>query len=433
MTADVVVIGAGVAGLAAAALIADAGRTVTVLEGRNRIGGRTWTADIAGAAVDLGGSWIHGPVGNPLSDVAAEHHLAVRTDADWDAGLDIFVAGRGWVDPDLVADVIAVRNTWDPGAAANLLGDQASHHEGVVRHVAAAALSPGAAVVATFVLDWLEGAMNVGGDPYRISAAGSGQYVDLPGGNATIVGGYRGLVDALAADLDVRLGHTVRAIQHGGRGVTIDVARNADPVARATIEADFAVVTVPLGVLQSGMIRFEPELAVRAAIDRLAMANLEKIVLRFTERWWPVHRRRTIYVSDDRRFASWVDITDTAGAPTLVGFYNPLSTPGLAELRLPSRIAMAVATLRTMYPHAPDPVASTATDWTNDPFSLGSYSYIPLGAAATDMEAIAGLFSPNLILAGEHTVPQFFGTVHAALISGRRAAGRVLDLHRARE
>ncbi|HSH11962.1 MAG TPA: FAD-dependent oxidoreductase, partial [Ilumatobacter sp.] len=64
----VVVVGAGVSGLTAARDLAVGGAEVVVLEARDRIGGRTWTADIAGAQIDLGGSWIHGPTHNPLAD-----------------------------------------------------------------------------------------------------------------------------------------------------------------------------------------------------------------------------------------------------------------------------------------------------------------------------------------------------------------------------
>ena len=63
----VIVVGAGMAGLVAARLLHDSGFVVTVLEARDRIGGRTWTDDSLGAPLDLGGSWVHGVDGNPLA------------------------------------------------------------------------------------------------------------------------------------------------------------------------------------------------------------------------------------------------------------------------------------------------------------------------------------------------------------------------------
>ena len=89
------------------------------------------------------------------------------------------------------------------------------------------------------------------------------------------------------------------------------------------------------------------------------MANLEKAVFRFDERFWPVAARRMTFVSDDHRFPSWIDTSHHAGAPTLVAFYNPLATPGMSERTLDERAAIALDVLRTMLPDAPDPVGST--------------------------------------------------------------------------
>jgi polyamine oxidase len=121
-------------------------------------------------------------------------------------------------------------------------------------------------------------------------------------------------------------------------------------------------------------------------------------------------------VSEHRRFTDWVDITAHSGVPTLVAFHNPTLTD-----YGPDRVAEALAVLRSMFDDVPEPVAAHATDWTNDPFSNGSYSYIPLGGSSDDMRALGGRLSPQVVLAGEHTVPEYFGTVHGAHRSGVRA------------
>jgi monoamine oxidase len=147
------------------------------------------------------------------------------------------------------------------------------------------------------------------------------------------------------------------------------------------------------------------------------MGNLEKVVLRFDRRCWPDNVRRLGFVSDHRRFTDWVDITAHSGVPTLVAFHNPTLVEYGSD-----RISEALDALRTMVGDVPDPIASHATDWTNDPFAYGSYSYIPVGGSADDMRALSGRQSPHVVLAGEHTVPEYFGTVHGAHLSGRRAA-----------
>ena len=96
MRRDAVVIGAGVAGLSAARELSAAGRDVLVLEARDRIGGRTWTVDLAGAPADLGASWIHGPHENPLTAFLAEANIPWQPDGSWGLGLGVSLNGE-WV------------------------------------------------------------------------------------------------------------------------------------------------------------------------------------------------------------------------------------------------------------------------------------------------------------------------------------------------
>jgi monoamine oxidase len=97
----------------------------------------------------------------------------------------------------------------------------------------------------------------------------------------------------------------------------------------------------------------------------------------------------------------------------------------MVERALDERAEIALDVLRTMIPDAPDPIAVHLTDWTNDPLALGSYSYVPVGGGPDDMRQLAAPASDRLFFAGEHTVPEAFGTVHGAYMSGRRAAASV--------
>lgn len=411
---DVVVVGAGVAGLTAARVLAERRVDVTVIEARERIGGRTWTRDLAGAPVDMGGSWIHGPYGNPLSEVAAGFGLSTRNDGAWGTGLELFVEGSGWADAATTTSMVAARLDWDPGEAAFALGGDRPHREGVEWFVGDRGYPTDIAAVVRFNLDWVEGALNIGGRPDTISLLGSAAYVSHGGGNAVIDGGYRAMVDHLARGLDIRVGEPVLAIEHGVEGLVSTTL--------TTHRADRIIVTVPLGVLKSGSIVFDPPLPHGGAIERLAMANLEKVVFRFDRPVWPRQRRRANFVSEDRRFPTWADMSDHAGAPTIVALYNPTATGWIEALAPADRVEPALAVLRAMTPEIPDPIEAFATDWTGDPLSGGSYSYIPLGATAADMRHLARPASERLVLAGEHTVAAYFGTVHGAHVSGMRAA-----------
>jgi polyamine oxidase len=410
----VLVVGAGVAGLTAARGLQRRGHQVVVLEGRDRIGGRTWTVDLGGTPADLGGSWIHGPVGNPLVEVVRDAGLSWHNDGIWGGGTRIVVDGAGPIDGPDTATAVVARFDFDAGEALAALGGDPSYGDGVTWFLDDRRITGRQRTLVEYGLRCGDAGLNTAGPADRISLAGTAGYVDLPGGNVALVGGYRSLVEFLAAGLDIRLGAVVTEIAHGPDGVVVATTSG-------THHGDQVVVTLPLGVLQSGAVAFAPTVPeITRRIGRLAMGNLEKVVLRFDERCWPENVRRMSFVSSHRRFTDWVDISAHSGTPTLVAFHNPTIADYGAD-----RIAEAMDVLRAMVPNAADPVAATATDWTNDPFARGSYSYVPVGGSPDDMRALAGRRTPQIVLAGEHTVPEYFGTVHGAYLSGRRAVDEV--------
>jgi polyamine oxidase len=421
MEARAIVVGGGVAGLTAARRLSMAGVEVTVLEARARLGGRTWTHSLAGVDVDLGASWIHGIDGNPLVDYAIENGLRIRSDGTWGAGMAVF-AEEGWA-PGYVASATAVAmHDFDPAAAvAAATTTDPSLADGIDWYVGTGRVEPAWRGAAERMLSWCVGGLGSGGHPEVVSLRGHAGYRE-EGGNAVMVGGYGSLVSHLAAALDCRLECRVERIRHGTDGVTIE-----------TEEEEFrgaaVVVTVPLGVLAAHRIVFDPPLPAghTAALDRLRMGTVEKVVFRFDDVFWPAGMRGVARLTRDRSFPYWHDMTAHAGAPTLIGFHNPpLADPPLTGQTAAERLDLAYRTLVDMFGAVPEPTAGYATDWAHDPFAVGSYSYIPVGGSGDDMRVLGGAASGTLHFAGEHTVPESFGTVHAAFTSGERAAAGVL-------
>jgi monoamine oxidase len=154
------------------------------------------------------------------------------------------------------------------------------------------------------------------------------------------------------------------------------------------------------------------------------MSTVEKVVLRFDERVFPDGLRRVTHVSPTRRYPAIVDLTDHAGAPTIVAFHNPRAAVDGHDRALDHKKGV-MDTLVSMFGPVSDPIAAHVTSWADDPHSFGSYSYIPVGGSAGDMRTLADAGSDRLYFAGEHTVPEHFGTVHAAYTSGLRAAAEV--------
>ena len=411
-----IVVGAGVAGLTTADAARCAGADVVVLEARDRLGGRTWTVPLGSGSVDLGGAWVHHPFGNPLAEALVAAGIRTRNDGAFHSRMAVW--SDGWMDAPMTTALSAAAGAdWDPAQALAALPDSDRYVDGVDWFLADRGLDGPARDLARFGLLWIVGAMVVGGPPDRISLAGAAEYAEGSGGNLVPEGGYRKLVEALSAGLDVRLETPVARIEHGESGVRVESGLE-------TFEADRVVVTVPLGVLRSGALEFDPPLGEDhdSAVQRLAMATIEKVVLRFPERFWPEAVWQIAHVDQGRAFPVWLDFTRHTGSPTLVAFHNPPTSPALVGLDPEQRVEAALVVLREMFGQVPEPDEALVTDWSGDPWARGSYSYIPIGAGAGDMRSIAESGSERLSFAGEATVPESYGTVQAAFTSGLRAA-----------
>jgi polyamine oxidase len=415
-----VVVGAGMAGLAAADAARHAGAEVVVLEARNRIGGRTWTVPLGPGSVDLGGAWVHDPVGNPVAEALAAAGIGARNDGPYFSRMALW-SGEWLGTAEATALAASVGADWDPVQAVAALPDSDRFVEGVEWYLADRELNGRVAALVRFGLLWIMGPLVAAGPPDRISLAGVAAYAEGGGGNLVLKGGYRTLAERLSAGLDIRLEMPVTGIDHGGAEVLIHAGGE-------TLECDGVVVTVPLGVLKAGSLSFNPPLSSEhtGALERLAMGTLEKIAFRFTERFWPESVWQITHVAGDRSFPVWFDFSRHVGAPTLVALYNPAVTPGLAELPPKQRTDPALEVLQRMFGSVPEPAEALTTGWTEDPWALGSYSYVPIGARVDDMRSLAEPVSDRLLLAGEATAPTSYGTVHAAFASGLRAAARAL-------
>jgi monoamine oxidase len=417
---QLIVVGAGVAGLTTADAARCAGADVVVLEARDRLGGRTCTVPLGAGWVDVGAAWVHHPFGNPLAEALEAARIRTRNDGAFHSRMAVW--SDGWVDAPLATALgAAAEADWDPAQALAALPDSDRYVDGVEWFLADRDLDDPVRDLARFGLLWIVGAMVIGGPPDRISLAGAAEYAEGGGGNLVPQGGYRKLVERLSAGLDVRLATPVATIEHGGSGVLVHSEQE-------TFEGDRVVVTVPLGVLQAGALSFDPPLGDDhdSAVNRLAMATIEKVVLRFSERFWPEPVWQIAHVDKDRAFPVWLDFTRHTGSPTLVAFHNPAISRPLARLKPDQRVGAALDVLAQMFGPVSEPEEAIVTDWREDPWARGSYSYIPVGADADDMRSIAEPVSDRLLFAGEATVPECYGTVQAAFTSGLRAAQRTL-------
>ena len=415
---DVAVVGAGVAGLTAASDLAAGGMDVLVVEARDRIGGRTHTIDRGEGVADLGGAWVHDPAHNPLTPYLESLDIAVESDGMWGQGMRAF-AGGSWLSQEATSSLVAAMYNFDPDAAFREVGDVLA--EGIDWYCETQ-LSPKAdRVPVRAFLRRVVGSGITGDDARDISLRGMAAYEgEESGHNSMVVGGYRALVEHLAQGLEIKLATPVSEVRHSDSGVTL-VGRAED------FQARFAVVTAPLGVLKNGSIGFTPAMpgGHAEALTRLKMKALEKVVFTFDERFWSDGLLQVSVLDDEYGFI-WVhDLSHHTGTPTLVGLFNPVVASKEVEGETADE---AFSSLLTRMFGGLAPIKGIArSNWSSDPYSLGAYSYIPLGASASDMQTLASPIAQNVLLAGEHTYPAYYGTVQAAWLSGKRAAETILS------
>ena len=397
--ADIVVVGAGAAGIAAARESVRAGLKTIVLEARDRVGGRAHTIlDGRGGVLDLGCEWLHSADRNPLVALAQELGFNIdRSKPDWAAH-----AGPGFPPAELADFHTASDRFW------NAL-EQAARDGGPDRP-AADLLEPGNRW--NRLIDAISTYYN-GVELDRVSVIDLDRYVDT-GVNWRVAEGYSAFIARTAGGLDVRTGCRVLTIDHSGANVKI--ASNA-----GTITARAAIVTVPTGILANGGIAFVPDLPRhREAAAALPLGLADKVFFAVVE--GADIPQGHLFGSKDRVGTISFDLRP-GGRPVIHGFAGgdfarrleqggERAFEGEARAQLTAMLGVdlagKIAFLR-------------ATAWDSDPFARGAYSHALPGRA--DMRAaLAEPVNDRVFFAGEACSRDFFSTAHGAWESGSATA-----------
>ena len=447
MVPDIIVIGAGISGLAAALDLVQAGMTVEILEARDRVGGRIFTHQdpTLDYPVELGAEFVHGLA--PEIWVPLQQHNLKVTEVDGDrwCALDQKLQKCDFF---AQADKILSRmdDKHEDEAFLDFLArsfpgdDRGEAKQWVTRYV----IGFNAANAEDVSVHWL------------VHNRRAEEQIESDRA-FRIVGGYRRLVDQFAqqfapSHLDtvapawqLHLSTVVREIQWTKDSLRIEAQT---PRGSRIIESPRALVTVPLGVLQSpDSIRFNPDLPndKLQALDRLVMGKVIRVVLCFRQVLWdhvPAGRMEDHRSQDDLANLSFLFSHDGSfptwwtqmpeRVPILTG-WSPAHCAermaGMTEGRIIDKALESLSNLLGLEKAQVNSQLNSAYvhNWETDPFSCGAYSYVKAGGEGCQA-TLADPIANTLFFAGEHTdTTGYNGTVHGAIASGRRAAKQILE------
>lgn len=422
---SVVVIGAGMAGLAAARRLSSKGYDVIVVEGRDRPGGRVWTDHSLGTPVDLGAAWIHGDSSqNPLMKMVHQYGLSTQA-TDWEETW-LFDIGYGEVEDDTYEEI-------QRKAESILEGIYDRQQDAGNRRSMADALAPifknlsGDPIVKRGIQWWLASQIETeyASDFGDLSFKHWDMDEQYSGDDVVVHGGYSQIIDRMADGLNIKYGHVVNKISQSADGVMIATDQGV-------IQCDRTVVTLPLGVLKQGRVKFEPGLTDEkiTSIDRLGMGTMNKIALRFAKPFWPEDAYRFgLFNSSTENLIEYFPMTPYSGEPVIVGLTRGRHARSLETVKKVDVVQQALTDLKFMFGSSVpnSAVESVATSWYSDEFSRGAYSHVAPGASFTDYRTLAKPFGERIFFAGEATHAIYPGTVHGAYLSGERAANEIMQ------
>lgn len=413
----VIIIGAGISGLSAAKKLKKKGFTVIVLEAQEKVGGRLRTDRSLGVAFDEGASWIHGPNGNPITNLASQSGAnTFLTDDDNSAVFDI--NGTQYSDSVLTNTENQFNNAVD---AVENAGNINQSFQSVFN-----SLYPAQAnnrLWKYMLSAYLE--FNTAGDISKLSSKYFYDDEEFSGDDVIITNGYDKVAEYLANGLDVSLNKRVSVIDYSDQKVKVTANGNI-------IEGDYVIVSVPLGVLKNNAITFAPALPADkiSAITKTNMGNVNKFLLVWNTAFWDTNLQYIGYTPDTKgKFNYFLNVKKFTPANALMTFAfgdYATTTESMSDNDISSEIMLH---LKSIYGNSiPNPTNLLRTKWGQNINSFGAYSYATNGTTSADFDTLAESVNSRVFFAGEHTNREYRGTVHGAYLSGLREADKIIDL-----
>lgn len=422
---SVIVIGAGISGLSAAKYLQKRNFNVTVIEAKNYVGGRIKADIFDGIKLEMGASWIHGNIDNPVADIIKKQKGKLVLS---NFKPDIYYNKKGQefhINKKVVLDEfyyklkefkknkfdLSVLQFWNKFVKESLT-DKSIYTPELIANL-------------LHIIKY-DFEAEVGGDLSKISAQQWDEDGELQGGDRLVLGGYEVAPEFLAKKLNILLNTPVQKIEDNGSYIKVTTIEEVEYI------ADYVIVSVPLGVLKKNSIDFNPIFPKKKqiAIDTLSMSSFLKTWLIFEKNFWAEDESIEFFTSN--LFVNFfnpsyvVDHSGTFGKPILLAMHGGTDAKKVRELTSEQIAKKAYNVLEKAYGKKTTVPLVYQSAWHKDKYTLGSYSFIPVGGKINMYDDIAKPYG-RIYFAGEHTYGKFHATTHGAYWSGRRAAKEIIN------
>jgi monoamine oxidase len=413
----VLIIGAGISGLAAAKKLKDKGFTVIVLEAQEKTGGRLRTDRSLGIAFDEGASWIHGPNGNPITKLASQ--AGANTYLTDDDNLEVFDNnGTAYSDAFLDRQYTKFEKALN---AVRRAGTKRQSFQTIFNSLYPT--QENNRLWKYMLSAYLEF------DTGDISKLSSKHFYDdeaFSGKDVIVINGYDKVANFLGQGLDIRLNSRVTEINYNATKSLVNVNENL-------IEADYVIVSVPLGVLKNNSIAFKPSLPATkvAAIQNIQMGNVNKFLFIWDAPFWDTNIQYIGYTPETKGKFNYLMnmmkfLPTTNGLMTFAYGDYATVTETMTDTQIISEV---MAQLKTIYGNSiPNPTNMLRTKWGQNINTFGAYSFATNGTTSADFDTMATEINNKLFFAGEHTERDYRASVHGAYLSGIREADKIIAL-----
>lgn len=412
----VIVVGAGISGLAAAKKLHEKGFKVIVLESQDKIGGRLRTNQSLGIAFDEGASWIHGIDGNPITTLADEAGMTASfTDDESRKSYDIGgVLRSSKIYDSTEEEFYTMLNSLSKN------GNPSQSFETTFNNLYSTKAKD--RLWKFFLSTYLTFDT---GDLDKLSSQLYDEGEIFSGIEKIATNGYDTIAQYLAKDLTIQLNQRVTKVDYSND--KIKISHNG-----TISEADYAVITVPLGVLKANSIQFSPTLPQikQTAIQKIGMNCVNKFLLTWNTAFWDdvQYISYTPEIKDKfNYFVNLKKVNPAANALMTFAYANyARQTETMTDAQVIDEIMIH---LKDMYGNKiPNPTNMLRTKWQSNENSFGAYSYTAVGTEMQHFDDLAEEIDNKLFFAGEHTEIDYFSTAHGAYLSGIREADKIIDL-----